>query len=86
MSSTKHIFTLPFDILTSLFVDWSNVVNISFLDSACCNKIDRKILLDLLQHKYATYCYVDLGTTCNNVSRLFMKYVFTRGIKLSNFF
>ena len=83
---TKHIFTLPFDLLISLFVDWSNVVNISFFDSACCNKIDRKILLDLLQHKYATYSYVDLGTTCNNLSRLFMKYVFTRGIKLSRLF
>jgi hypothetical protein len=51
--SKKHIFSLPDDVLTSLFVEWSHVHNISLFDSACCNKTDRIIFLNLLKHKCA---------------------------------
>jgi hypothetical protein len=46
--SKKHIFSLPDDVLTSLFVEWSHVHNISLLDSAFCNKTDRIIFLNFL--------------------------------------
>jgi hypothetical protein len=85
MSQTE-IFTLPDDVLTSLFVEWGDAFNISVLDSAFCNKTDRVVFLKLLQHKFVVLKYDKMKTTCDHVAYLFMKYIFTRGIKLSLLF
>jgi hypothetical protein len=83
MSKTL-IFTLPYDVLTSLFVEWSHVKNISFLDSACCNKTDRIIFLNLLKHKCVVLRNEEMSQTCETVTDKFMKYVLVRDIKLSS--
>jgi hypothetical protein len=70
-------------VLTSLFVEWSHVKNISFLDSACCNKTDRIIFLNLLKHEFVVLGNEEMRLISDPVANIFMKYVFTRGIKLS---
>jgi hypothetical protein len=81
--SKKHIFTLPDNLLTCLLVEWSHVYNISLLDSACCNKTDRIIFLNLLKHNFVVLGNQEMKLTCETVTNKFMKYIFIRGIKLS---
>ena len=82
--SKKHIFSLfSDDDLTSLFVEWSHAHNISFLDSACCNKTDRIIFLNLLlKHKCVALRNEEMSTTCETLTNKVMKYIFVCDIKL----
>jgi hypothetical protein len=69
--SKKHIFLLPDDVVTSLFVEWSHVQLISFLDSACCNKTGRIIFWNLFKHKCVVLRNEEMGLTCETVTTPF---------------
>ncbi len=76
------LYFLPDTILVEVLSLWSKPLTVAKLDSAHCNKTNRKNLLDLLQHKFATFDGV--GGLKNGRAVIFMKWVFERKMKLSS--
>ncbi len=75
------LLTIPDEILTSILVCWSELRSIAKLDLACCNTNIRDDFLNCFRHKYIIFAnYGEYSTSTNS---LFMKWVFTREIKLS---
>ncbi len=76
------LFFLPETILIEVLSLWCKLLTVAKLDSAHCNKTNRQYLLDLLQHKLATFDGVN-GLK-NGRAVFFMKWCFERKMKLSS--
>lgn len=80
----NSIFTSPDEIVISILAEWSDPKTITVLDSACCNVMARDQFFCLLGHKYLTVTMMNTQSNMKNkTSRLFIKWIIQRHIKLS---